>query len=71
MNVQIDPLTNHSCVSGFSIDVFLASLQLLPFKLDFEFVPCENATKHHNGSYNDMLQKILDDQVCASYAYFS
>nr|XP_027069308.1 glutamate receptor 2.5-like isoform X2 [Coffea arabica] len=60
VKVQVDPLTNQPQVSGFSIDVFIASLQLLPFKLDYEFVPFMNASGHRNGSYTDLLHKILD-----------
>nr|XP_027067345.1 glutamate receptor 2.2-like [Coffea arabica] len=67
VKVQVDPLTNQPQVSGFSIDVFIASLQLLPFKLDYEFVPFMNASGHRNGSYADLLHRILD-QVCVVHA---
>ncbi|KAI5675431.1 hypothetical protein M9H77_06381 [Catharanthus roseus] len=60
VNLQSDPLTNETKFSGFSIDIFLASLQLLPFKLDFDFIPYTGASGKYNGSYNDMLQKIVD-----------
>ncbi|XP_071909558.1 glutamate receptor 2.7-like [Coffea arabica] len=46
VKVQVDPLTNQP--------------QLLPFKLDYEFVPFMNASGHRNGSYADLLHRILD-----------
>ncbi|CAI9098701.1 OLC1v1035392C1 [Oldenlandia corymbosa var. corymbosa] len=60
INVQFDPLTKQFNVSGFSIDVFHETRKLLPFKLDFEFVPFVNATGQSNGSYTDLLHKIVD-----------
>ncbi|CDP02930.1 unnamed protein product [Coffea canephora] len=59
-NIQKDPVTNQFNFSGLSIDVFLASLKLLPFKLDYEFIPYLNTSTGLNGSYDHMLHKILD-----------
>ncbi|KAL3535329.1 hypothetical protein ACH5RR_003790 [Cinchona calisaya] len=60
VNIQLDPATNEYNFSGLSIDVFLASLNLIPFKLDYEFVPYLNTSEHSNGSYHAMLDGILD-----------
>lgn len=66
VNVEINPLTNETTCTGFSIDIFKASLKLLPFNLDYEFIPY-TVSKTSNGSYTDMLRKILDKVSLISY----
>ncbi|XP_047957108.1 glutamate receptor 2.8-like [Salvia hispanica] len=46
--------------SGFSIDIFLATLEALPFRLNYEF-RIYNDTRDINWSYDDMLQKIPEE----------
>lgn len=69
VNVQTNPLTNETTCSGFSIDIFKASVKLLPFKLDYEFIPYTGVSKNNNGSYTDMLQKILDKVSLILFPY--
>lgn len=57
VNVTIDPATNHTNATGFSIDIFLAALKVLPFPIRYEFLHY-NDTKHGNWSYDGMLQEI-------------
>ncbi|KAL2480996.1 Glutamate receptor 2.7 [Abeliophyllum distichum] len=57
VNVTIDPATNHTNATGFSIDIFLATLQWLPFPINYEFYHCGNG-KEINCSYDDMLHNI-------------
>ncbi|KAI3444120.1 hypothetical protein Pfo_000785 [Paulownia fortunei] len=57
VNVAIDPATNHTNATGFSIDIFLAALKVLPFPVNHEFY-YYNDTENIDWSYDDMLHKI-------------
>ncbi|KAG6403606.1 hypothetical protein SASPL_135832 [Salvia splendens] len=50
----------HVKASGFSIDIFLATLEALPFRMNYEF-HIYNDTRDINWSYDDMLQKIPEE----------
>ena len=50
-----DDTTN---VSGFSIDVFNAVLDALPFPLSPEFIPYANKQRQSNGTYDQLLYEI-------------
>ncbi|KAK4485551.1 hypothetical protein RD792_008194 [Penstemon davidsonii] len=56
VETKIDPRN----ASGFAIDIFLATLNVLPFHINYEFLPY-NDTKNIDWSYDDMLQKIPQD----------
>ncbi|KAL1541115.1 glutamate receptor 2.8-like [Salvia divinorum] len=56
----IDLGDGHVKASGFSIDIFLATLEALPFRLNYEF-RIYNDTRDINWSYDDMLQKIPEE----------
>jgi ionotropic glutamate receptor len=45
-------------ISGFSIDLFLAVLDMLPFPLPYEFVPYVNQNRQSAGTYDDLLYQI-------------
>ena len=45
-------------ISGFSIDLFLAVLDMLPFPLPHEFVPYVNQNRQSAGTYDDLLYQI-------------
>ncbi|KAK6159128.1 hypothetical protein DH2020_006442 [Rehmannia glutinosa] len=57
VDVTIDRARNHPNVTGFSIDIFLATLDLLPFPINYEF-SYYNDTENIDWSYDDMLHKI-------------
>ncbi|GJT76554.1 glutamate receptor 3.2-like protein [Tanacetum coccineum] len=48
-------------VAGFSIDVFLAAIKLLPYPLTYEFIMFGNG--HNNPRYSDLVNKELDATV--------
>lgn len=52
-----DPVKKHVYASGFSIDIFLATLKSLPFNINYEF-HLYNDTRNVNWSYDSMLEKI-------------
>ncbi|KAG8372428.1 hypothetical protein BUALT_Bualt12G0065100 [Buddleja alternifolia] len=55
IGMTTEPRTNHR--TGFSIDIFLAVLEVLPFPVNYEFID-DNDTNNSNWSYDDMLRKI-------------
>ncbi|KAL3819522.1 hypothetical protein ACJIZ3_005427 [Penstemon smallii] len=57
VETNIDPITSHTNASGFAIDIFLATLNVLPFPINYEFYHY-NDTKNIDWSYDDMLHKI-------------
>ncbi|XP_019160339.1 PREDICTED: glutamate receptor 2.2-like [Ipomoea nil] len=61
VNVQWNSSTNQSIVEGFSIDIFRYALESLPFKVEYDFVPFVNESGQRNGSYNDLLHKIKEN----------
>ncbi|KAF7830387.1 glutamate receptor 2.7-like [Senna tora] len=55
VKVTRDPNTNTIEVTGFSIDIFKAVLEKLPYALPYEFIPFSN----HNESHSDLVRKVF------------
>ncbi|CAA2981984.1 glutamate receptor -like [Olea europaea subsp. europaea] len=55
VNVTIDPATNRTIATGFSIDIFMATLPWLPSPINYEFYHYNNDA---NLSYDGMLHCI-------------
>ncbi|RHN45372.1 putative periplasmic binding protein-like I [Medicago truncatula] len=53
VNVTHDKLMNETFITGFSIDVFKAVVGLLPYDLQYKFVP-------FNGSYDEMVDQVYN-----------
>ncbi|GJT13482.1 glutamate receptor 3.2-like protein [Tanacetum coccineum] len=51
-------------VAGFSIDVFLAAIKLLPYPLPYEFILFGNG--HNNPSYSDLVNKVSSKEIDAA-----
>ena len=58
IKVKWCPRTYKPNISGFSIDVFLAVLDMLPFPLPHEFVPYVTKNGHSAGTYVELLYQI-------------
>ncbi|CAA3002516.1 glutamate receptor -like [Olea europaea subsp. europaea] len=58
VNVIIDRATSRTNATGFSIDIFLATLQLLPFTIKYEFYYYNGSKKNSNWTYDDLLHEI-------------
>jgi len=58
IKVEWCPRTNKPNISGFSIDVFLAVLDMLPFPLPHEFVPYVTKNGQSAGTYDELLYQI-------------
>lgn len=55
-----DPAKKQVNASGFSIDIFLATLEFIPFSINYTF-HVYNDTSNVNWSYDKMLEKIPED----------
>ncbi|KAM6541772.1 hypothetical protein CsatB_006219 [Cannabis sativa] len=55
------PFSNDT-VSGYSIDVFKAAMEALPYPVSFEFVPFVDAS----GNYNHLLYQVFDGKLDAA-----
>ncbi|KAF8400393.1 hypothetical protein HHK36_013691 [Tetracentron sinense] len=58
VKVERDSHTNETTFEGFSIDVFCAVLDTLPFPLPHEFKPYMKPDGSSNGSYDDLLYQV-------------
>uniref|UniRef100_A0A0E0HM05 Ionotropic glutamate receptor C-terminal domain-containing protein n=1 Tax=Oryza nivara TaxID=4536 RepID=A0A0E0HM05_ORYNI len=54
VNVEINPNTNRSTVSGYSIDMFEAAVKKLPYALRYEYIPYDCA-----GSYDQLVSQVF------------
>ncbi|XP_031266566.1 glutamate receptor 2.9-like [Pistacia vera] len=63
VEIQRNPYTNETKCTGFSCDVFLATLDALDFEVPCEFVPFMNAEGRSAGTYDELLYQIEDKKV--------
>ncbi|XP_040364559.1 glutamate receptor 2.8 [Rosa chinensis] len=68
VKVTTDPSTNTTDVTGFSIDVFKAAVEMLPYALPYDFVPFTNPDGTNTGlTYNDLCDQNFDAVVGMPY----
>ncbi|XP_040364021.1 glutamate receptor 2.8 isoform X2 [Rosa chinensis] len=58
VKITKDPSTNITDVSGFSIDVFEAALEILPYALPYEFIPFAKPDGTTAGNNNDLCYQV-------------
>ncbi|XP_050126578.1 glutamate receptor 2.8-like [Malus sylvestris] len=58
VKVTKDSSTNKTDVTGFSIDVFKAAVELLPYDLHFELIPFAKPDGTSAGTYNDLVYEV-------------
>jgi ionotropic glutamate receptor len=58
VKIAKDPSTNITDVSGFSIDVFKAALEILPYALTYEFIPFAKPDGTTAGNNNDLCYQV-------------
>ncbi|KAJ0090995.1 hypothetical protein Patl1_14360 [Pistacia atlantica] len=63
VEIQRNPYTKETKCTGFSCDVFLATLDALDFEVPYEFVPFMNAEGRSTGTYDELLYQIEDKKV--------
>ncbi|KAL7172902.1 hypothetical protein ACSBR2_032383 [Camellia fascicularis] len=58
VNVERNPQTNATTVTGFCVDVFNAAIEALKYELPYEFIPFEDANGETAGTYNDLVYQV-------------
>ncbi|XP_075663577.1 glutamate receptor 2.1-like [Castanea sativa] len=58
VKVTHDANTNKTQVTGYSIDVFNAVMETLPYAVSYEFIPFANSNGGSIVSYNDMVYQV-------------
>ncbi|XP_004292141.1 PREDICTED: glutamate receptor 2.8-like [Fragaria vesca subsp. vesca] len=59
VKVTKDPSTNRTNIVGFSIDVFKAAVEMLPFALPYELIPFAKPDGTSAGTYNDLVYQVF------------
>ncbi|KAF8035051.1 hypothetical protein BT93_C1163 [Corymbia citriodora subsp. variegata] len=68
VTVTRDPTTNTSQVTGYSIDIFRAVIEKMPYAVTYEFIPFALPNGSSAGSYNDMIDQVYYQIiVCGVY----
>ncbi|KAJ8634708.1 hypothetical protein MRB53_008975 [Persea americana] len=58
VNEVLDPETNQTIFKGYSIDVFKAAVDRLPYAIEYEFFVFQDADGKRNRSYNDLIDQV-------------
>ncbi|KAF5930014.1 hypothetical protein HYC85_030887 [Camellia sinensis] len=58
VNVERNPQTNATTITGFCVDVFNAAIEALKYELPYEFIPFEDANGETAGIYNDLVYQV-------------
>ncbi|KAL4650636.1 hypothetical protein ACB092_01G102100 [Castanea dentata] len=58
VKVTHDANNNRTQVTGYSIDVFNAVVEILPYVVSYEFIPFANSSGGSAGNYNDLVYQV-------------
>ncbi|KAI3874666.1 hypothetical protein MKW92_016005 [Papaver armeniacum] len=59
VKVTRNPSSNDSAdVTGYSIDVFIAAIGMLPYAVPYEFIPFQNDKQTAAGTYDDLVYQV-------------
>ncbi|KAJ7958442.1 Glutamate receptor [Quillaja saponaria] len=58
VNIKYDLSTNNTEVTGYSIDVFKAVIDALPYAVQYEFIPFANSNGESAGTYDDLIYHV-------------
>ena len=58
VKVTYDPSSNTKHVTGYSIDIFKAVMETLPYAVSYEFIPFAKPNGDSAGTYNDMVYQV-------------
>ncbi|GKU87441.1 hypothetical protein SLEP1_g1836 [Rubroshorea leprosula] len=56
---MLDPSTNSTIITGYSIDVFNAVMGAMPYAVTYDFIPFKNSDGKMTGSYNDLVYQVF------------
>ncbi|KAK7852500.1 glutamate receptor 2.7 [Quercus suber] len=58
VKVEHDASTNTTKVTGYSIDIFKAVMEALPYNVDYELIPFAKPNGESAGTYNDLVYQV-------------
>ncbi|XP_078428711.1 glutamate receptor 2.2-like isoform X2 [Wolffia australiana] len=58
VKVERDNDGNPTRITGFSINIFDAVMEIMPYSVPYEYVPFENATHMSAGDYNELVNQV-------------
>ncbi|KAJ8634703.1 hypothetical protein MRB53_008970 [Persea americana] len=58
VHYELDPETNQTKFWGYSIEVFQAAVDRLPYAIEYEFTVYQDADGKPKGSYNDLIDQV-------------
>lgn len=58
VKVTKDPTTNATLVTGYSIDIFSAVMQELPYYVPYKFIPFAKPDGESAGTYNNLIDQV-------------
>ncbi|KAH7518192.1 hypothetical protein FEM48_Zijuj09G0145500 [Ziziphus jujuba var. spinosa] len=58
VRVNYDVKKNATIVTGFCTDVFKSAIDLLPYGVEYQFIPFVNASGLRAGTYNDLVHQV-------------
>ncbi|KAK1276938.1 Glutamate receptor 2.8 [Acorus gramineus] len=68
LQVDWDPFTNGPVVGGFVIDLFEAAVELLPYAIEYEYVPFEHANRTSLGDYDQLAHSVFSKEYDGAVA---
>ncbi|KAL7154881.1 hypothetical protein ABFS83_03G033800 [Erythranthe nasuta] len=66
VNVQKDPQTNATTVTGYYIDLFDSVMAALPYSVRYEYAPFEKSDGSIAGSYDDLTYQVFNGDYDAA-----
>ncbi|GLT44477.1 hypothetical protein SLA2020_183710 [Shorea laevis] len=56
---MLDPSTNSTIITGYSIDVFNAVMDAMPYAVTYDFISFKNSDGKMTGSYDDLVYQVF------------
>ncbi|KAL8043588.1 hypothetical protein ABFX02_09G128007 [Erythranthe guttata] len=66
VNVQRDPQTNATTITGYYIDLFDSVMAALPYSVRYEYAPFEKSDGSIAGSYDDLTYQVFNGEYDAA-----
>lgn len=59
VEVKRDPVSKDTVVTGYCIDVFEAVMKVLPYSVDYEFIPFMTPDGKSSGTYDELVYEVF------------
>ncbi|XP_030535612.2 glutamate receptor 2.7-like [Rhodamnia argentea] len=66
MGVEFNPETKAATVTGFCVDVFKAAIDILPYEVQFDFVPFNKSSVVAGNHYDNLIYQVYLQQYDAA-----